>query len=87
MSGNELLAPGMANGRFRLHGARAPGRGRHREVPCGEVEACHPDKPGNFRLLNRPLTQIERTVEINALQQVTKIVVEAARENLVIGQA
>lgn len=42
---------------------------------------------GNFRLLNRLLTQIERTIEINALQQVTKTVVEAARENLVIGQA
>ncbi|SPF53558.1 Potential ATP-binding protein (fragment) [Candidatus Sulfopaludibacter sp. SbA4] len=41
---------------------------------------------GNFRLLNRLLTQIERTIEINALQQVTKTVVEAARENLVIGQ-
>lgn len=38
---------------------------------------------GNFRLLNRLLTQI---LEINALQQVTKIV-EAARESLVIGQA
>jgi hypothetical protein len=42
---------------------------------------------GNFRLLNRLLTQIERIFEINALQQVTKTVVEAARESLVIGQA
>jgi DNA transposition AAA+ family ATPase len=42
---------------------------------------------GNFRLLNRLLTQIERILEINALQQVTKAVVEAARESLVIGQA
>jgi len=41
---------------------------------------------GNFRLLDRLLTQIERTLEINALQQVTKTVVEAARESLVIGQ-
>jgi len=41
---------------------------------------------GNFRLLNRLLTQIERILEINALQQVTKTVVEAARESLVIGQ-
>jgi DNA transposition AAA+ family ATPase len=41
---------------------------------------------GNFRLLNRLLTQIERLLEINALQQVTKAVVEAARESLVIGQ-
>jgi DNA transposition AAA+ family ATPase len=42
---------------------------------------------GNFRLLNRLLTQIERILEINALAEVTKAVVEAARETLVIGQA
>jgi DNA transposition AAA+ family ATPase len=42
---------------------------------------------GNFRLLNRLLTQVERILEINALPSVTKEVVEAARENLVIGQS
>ena len=42
---------------------------------------------GNFRLLNRLLTQVERILEINALPLVTKQVVEAARENLVILQA
>jgi len=41
---------------------------------------------GNFRLLNRLLTQMERILEINALQEVTKAVVEAARETLVIGE-
>ena len=41
---------------------------------------------GNFRLLNRLLTQPERILEVNALRQVTKAVVEAARESLVIGQ-
>ena len=42
---------------------------------------------GNFRLLNRLLTQLERILEINSLRQVTKAVVEAARESLVIGQS
>ena len=40
---------------------------------------------GNFRLLNRLLTQIERILEINALHEVTMEVVQAARESLVIG--
>lgn len=42
---------------------------------------------GNFRLLSRLLTQIERLVEINLLEEVTKAVVEAARESLVIGES
>jgi hypothetical protein len=33
---------------------------------------------GNFRLLNRLLTQMERILEINSLRQVTRAVVEAA---------
>ena len=42
---------------------------------------------GNFRLLERLLTQIERILEVNSLREVTKTVVDAARESLVIGQA
>ena len=42
---------------------------------------------GNFRLFTRLLAQIERILEINARKGVTKVVVEAARESLVIGQA
>lgn len=42
---------------------------------------------GNFRLLNRLLTQIERILEVNGLSEVTPEVVKAARASLVIGQA
>ena len=42
---------------------------------------------GNFRLLDRLLTQVERILEINALKRVTKAVFEAARESIVIGQS
>ena len=42
---------------------------------------------GNFRLIHRLLTQIERVLQINQLNTVTKEVVETARESLVIGVA
>jgi len=37
---------------------------------------------GNFRLLNRLLTGIQRILEIDTLKEVTKAVVEATRESL-----
>jgi DNA transposition AAA+ family ATPase len=42
---------------------------------------------GNFRLLHRLLSQIERVLVLNRLQVATADVVEAARESLVIGTA
>jgi hypothetical protein len=40
---------------------------------------------GNFRLVHRLFAQIRRLLEINELRTVTREVVEAARETLVIG--
>ena len=40
---------------------------------------------GNFRLLARLLTQIERVLSVNDLHFVSNAVVEAARDSLVIG--
>lgn len=41
---------------------------------------------GNFRLLHRLFTQIDRIMKINMCNFISKEVVEAARENLIIGE-
>ena len=40
---------------------------------------------GNFRLVQRLWSQVERILQINGLRTVTKEVVEAARDQLIIG--
>ena len=41
---------------------------------------------GNFRLVQRLFSQIERVLEINQLHTISQEVVEAARQSLIIGQ-
>jgi hypothetical protein len=40
---------------------------------------------GNFRLIHRLLSQVERILRVNDLSTVTPAVIDAAREGLVIG--
>jgi hypothetical protein len=42
---------------------------------------------GNFRLLSRLLTQVERIIKVNQAEIVSKEIVTAARDSLVIGQS
>ena len=42
---------------------------------------------GNFRLFTRPLTHIERILQINGLQRLTQEAVETARASLVIASS
>ena len=49
------------------------------------VAAVHRITGGNFRLIERLFGQIQRVLDINQLTTITREVVEAAREGLVIG--
>ena len=42
---------------------------------------------GNFPLLTRLLTQMERILEVNRMNEITKTVVETARQTKLIGEA
>lgn len=60
-----------------------PGPGRfHRRL--GHHRLCAITR-GNFRLIDRLFTQVERMMKINELNTVTADVIEAARSTLVIG--
>jgi DNA transposition AAA+ family ATPase len=86
---HEFRPLGTAEVRTLLAGWRPPG------VPLPEdlladaegVAALIRVTGGNFRLMDRLLTQVGRILELNGLKLITREVVEAAREVLVIGTA
>ena len=73
---------GLLESQWLPSGVALPKEGLTDEDTCAAIIRI---TGGNFRLLQRLLTQMARLVEINALSQVTRDVVEAARETLVIG--
>jgi hypothetical protein len=72
-------------GPFSVHSALASGS--LAEAPAPDVVAAIIRVTGgNFRLITRLLTQMERMFKINQLKHRFPAVAETARENLVIGQ-
>lgn len=86
---HEFRTLGAAEIRQLLLDQRWPSRVNLPEPPWAEdaVAAIIRITNGNFRLLNRLLTQMERILEVNGIYEITKAVVERARETLVIGAA
>ena len=86
-SGGRLLAPRLAvevgplQSRWAPAGVKLPDQQLLPEVIASLIRMTG----GNFRLLARLLTQIERVLRVNDLHLVSNAVVEAARESLVIG--
>ena len=76
---SSLIRPGPASRR----GRRASFPQRRLSLPS--LKSCM--SAGNFRLLSRLLTQIERILKVNEFTSVSKEIVAAARDSLVIGQA
>jgi DNA transposition AAA+ family ATPase len=56
------------------------------EINADTVTAIVCTTGGNFRLLNRVLIKMEQIAKIYGLDRLDKTVVEAARQNLVIGE-
>jgi DNA transposition AAA+ family ATPase len=75
---------GLLTQHWREMGVRLPASGITNEEAIAAIIRI---TGGNFRLLRRLLSQIERLLDINQLGEATAAVVEAARENLVIGIA
>lgn len=86
---HEFRPLGAAEVRKLLAGWRPPGAALPADLlaDAEAVAAIIRITGGNFRLLDRLLTQVARILEINGLTTVTREAVEAAREVLVIGAA
>ena len=86
---HEFRPLGAAEVRTLLAGWRPPGVALPEDLLADAegVAAIIRITGGNFRLLDRLLTQVGRILELNGLGAVTREVVEAAREVLVIGAA
>jgi hypothetical protein len=86
---HEFRPLGPAEVRTLLAGWRPPGIGLPTDLLADEdgVAAIIRVTGGDSRLLDRLLTQVARILALNGLATVTREVVEAAREVLVIGAA